>query len=36
MRYLNIAAQLKDKLVKTNGFVRYERFSSLVNEGAGN
>ena len=31
--YLDLASRLKDELVKSEGFVRAERFSSLVNEG---
>lgn len=31
--YLELAAKLKDELVKSEGFIRAERFSSLVNEG---
>lgn len=31
--YLDLAAKLKDELVKSEGFIRAERFSSLVNEG---
>jgi heme-degrading monooxygenase HmoA len=30
--YLAIAANLKDELMKNKGFIRSERFSSLVNE----
>lgn len=32
-RYLDLAANLKNDLVKSEGFIRSERFSSLVNEG---
>lgn len=31
--YLALAAKLKYELVKSEGFIRSERFSSLVNEG---
>lgn len=31
--YLTLAANLKNELVKSEGFIRSERFSSLVNEG---
>lgn len=31
--YLALAAKLKNELVKSKGFVRSERFSSLVNDG---
>lgn len=31
--YLALAANLKNELVKSEGFIRSERFSSLVNEG---
>ena len=31
--YLDLAAILKDELVKSEGFIRSERFSSLTNEG---
>lgn len=31
--YLALAAELKSELAKAKGFVRSERFSSLVNEG---
>lgn len=31
--YLNIAASLKDGLIKSEGFIRSERFTSLVSEG---
>ncbi len=31
--YLALAANLKDELMKSEGFIRSERFSSLVNEG---
>lgn len=31
--YLALAATLKNELVKSEGFIRSERFSSLVNEG---
>ncbi|WP_110955042.1 antibiotic biosynthesis monooxygenase family protein [Anaerosinus massiliensis] len=31
--YLALAANLKNELVKSEGFIRAERFSSLVNEG---
>lgn len=31
--YLDLAANLKNELVKSEGFIRSERFSSLVNEG---
>ncbi len=30
--YLTIAAKLKDNLIKAKGFIRSERFSSLVNK----
>lgn len=32
-QYLNIAAMLKEQLVKMPGFISIERFQSLVNEG---
>lgn len=32
-QYLNIAAHLKEQLVKMPGFISIERFQSLVNEG---
>lgn len=32
-QYLNIAAKLKEQLVKMDGFISIERFESLVNEG---
>lgn len=32
-RYLVLAANLRNELVKAEGFIRAERFSSLVNEG---
>lgn len=32
-QYLNIAAMLKERLVKMPGFISIERFQSLVNEG---
>lgn len=32
-RYLDIAAKLKEQLVKMPGFISIERFESLVNEG---
>lgn len=31
--YLSLAADLKDALQQTEGFIRAERFSSLTNEG---
>ncbi|MEG6523449.1 antibiotic biosynthesis monooxygenase family protein [Desulfotomaculum sp. 1211_IL3151] len=31
--YLALAANLKNELMKSEGFIRSERFSSLVNEG---
>ncbi len=31
--YLALAAGLKDELARTDGFIRAERFTSLVNEG---
>lgn len=31
-QYLNIAAELKDCLVENKGFIRSERFSSIVDE----
>ncbi len=31
--YLALAANLKDELMKSEGFIRTERFSSLANEG---
>lgn len=31
-QYLSLAAELKDKLISNKGFIRSERFSSLVNE----
>lgn len=31
--YLALAADLKNELVKSEGFIRAERFTSLVNEG---
>ena len=31
-KYLAIAANLKEELVKSEGFIQSERFSSLVNE----
>jgi len=31
--YLALAANLKNELVKNEGFIRSERFTSLVNEG---
>ena len=31
--YLELAAKLKEEIVRSEGFIRAERFSSLVNEG---
>lgn len=31
-QYLSLAAELKDKLIENKGFIRSERFSSLVDE----